>query len=427
MKTYQETLDFLFSQLPMYQKVGKSAFKKDLTNTRALLEALGNPEQTFKSIHIAGTNGKGSSAAMLNAILIEAGYHTGCYTSPHLKSFTERITLNGQPIHEEEVIAFTELIQPQIKTIQPSFFEITVAMAFWYFSKQEVDIAIIETGLGGRLDSTNVITPEVALITKIGMDHMDMLGNTLAAIAGEKAGIIKPNVPTVLGSDQPEIIHVFEEKARSLDSELIVSRDRYRWESKEGPIGKQTIDLQVGETLMYESLEVNSAADYVLDNLPGVLEVLEKLRPKYAEINEQAIRQGLAKFQLKGRMQLLSRNPLVVADVSHNEQGLKALFHQVRQWPVDKLRIVLGLVREKDLSTVLTILPKDAIYYFTQSQVPRALPLSALKIAAMDVGMHGAAFANVNIAMAEAKTQAGENDCILICGSTFVVAEINDL
>lgn len=427
MKTYQETLEFLFSQLPMYQKVGKSAYKKDLTNTRALLASLGNPEQTFKSIHIAGTNGKGSSAAMLNAIFIAAGYRTGCYTSPHLKSFTERITLDGYPIPEEEVIAFTDLIKPQIETIEPSFFEITVAMAFWYFSKQKVDIAIIETGLGGRLDSTNVINPEVALITKIGMDHMDMLGNTLEAIAGEKAGIIKSNVPTVLGSDQPEILYVFKEKSSSLDSELIVNRGRYRWESKAGEIGKQTINLHVGERLAYESLEVNSAADYVLDNLPGVLEVLEVLKPKFAGINEKATRQGLAEFQLKGRMQLLSRTPLVIADVSHNEQGLKALFHQVQQWPIEKLRIVLGLVREKDLSTVLSILPRDAVYYFTQSQVPRALPLSALKIAAMDAGMRGAAFANVNIALAEAKTQAGENDCILICGSTFVVAEIDDL
>lgn len=427
MKTFQETLDFLYTQLPMYQRVGKSAFKKDLSNTLALLAALGNPEKTFRSVHIAGTNGKGSSAAMLSAVLKQAGYRTGCYTSPHLKSFTERITLDGINIPEQDVGAFVELIKPQIATIKPSFFEITVAMAFWYFSQQKVDVAIIETGLGGRLDSTNVITPVVALITKIGLDHTDMLGNTLEAIAGEKAGIMKSGIPTVLASDQPEVLHVFTQKAKQLNSKLKVNRGQYRWGKSEHPIGKQVIDLFVGKELKYEALEVNNAAAYVLDNLPGVLEVLETLKSIYPKVNELSIRKGLAQFQLKGRMQILKQNPLVVADVSHNEQGLKALFDQVEQWPIEKLRIVLGLVREKDLSAVLSLLPRDAIYYFTQSQVPRALPLSELKMAAMDAGMSGAAFANVNVALAAATTQASEKDCILICGSTFVVAEIEGL
>lgn len=411
----------------MYQKVGKSAFKKDLTNIRALLAALGNPEKTIKSIHIAGTNGKGSCAAMLSAILIQAGYQTGCYTSPHLKSFTERIALNGEEIPEQEVVAFVHLIKPQIATIQPSFFEITVAMAFWFFSQQNVDVAVIETGLGGRLDSTNVITPEVSFITKIGMDHTDMLGDTLELIAGEKAGIIKQNVPTVLGSDQPEILHVFQEKAEAQSSELHVNRSSYRWEKHRSKVQNQLIDLYFKDELLYESLEVNTAAEYVLDNLPGVLEVLKVLQPNFKAIDEQAIRRGLISFQLKGRMQVLGQDPLIIADVSHNEQGLMALFGQIQQWPFEKLRIVLGLVREKDLSAVLSLLPQEATYYFTQSQVPRALPLSALKIAAMDAGMRGAAFANVNIALAEARIQATEKDCILICGSTFVVAEIEGL
>ncbi len=427
MKTYQETLDFLYTQLPMYQKVGKRAFKKDLTNTQALLRALGNPEKHFKSIHIAGTNGKGSSAAMLNAVLMASGYRTGCYTSPHLKSFTERITLDGVNIPEGEVVAFVALIKPHLVAIQPSFFEITVAMAFWYFSQQKVDIAVIETGLGGRLDSTNVITPEVALITKIGMDHMDMLGNTLDAIAGEKAGIIKRDVPTVLGSDQPEILPVFEQRAASVNSELIVNRTLYHWKVLEESFGKQVIELYYHGDLIYEALELNNSATYVLDNLPGVLEVLKVLKRDFPKINASSVRQGLAHFQLKGRMQILGKDPLVIADVSHNEQGIKALFEQIRRIPIEKLRIVLGLVREKDLSAVLSLLPTEAIYYFTQSQVPRALPLSALKIAAMDAGLRGAAFANVNIALAEARTQAGEKDCVLICGSTFVVAEIEGL
>ena len=427
MKTYQETLDFLYTQLPMYQKVGKSAFKKDLTNTQALLKELGNPERTFRSIHIAGTNGKGSSAAMLNSVLIQSGYCTGCYTSPHLKSFTERITIDGSNIAEQEVIQFVERIKPQIETIQPSFFEITVAMAFWYFSQQQVDIAVIETGLGGRLDSTNVILPEVALITKIGMDHKDMLGYTLEAIAGEKAGIIKEKIPTVLGSDQPEILHVFAEKARSVGSELITTRSQYHWEQRPARLGKQVLDLYVRDELIYEALELNNAAAYVSDNLPGVLEVLRILQPGFPSINEQSIRRGLAHFQLKGRMQVLGEQPLVIADVSHNEQGLQALFDQIGQWPYEKLRIILGSVREKDHSGVLALLPRDAVYYFTQSQVPRSLPLSVLKTAALDAGIRGAAYANVNIALAAAKMQANETDCILICGSTFVVAEIEDL
>lgn len=427
-KTYQETLDFLFAQLPMYQKVGKKAFKKDLTNTRALLAVLGNPEKSFKSVHIAGTNGKGSSAAMLNAIMIHAGYRTGCYTSPHLKSFTERITLDGAEIPQQEVIEFVALIQPQIEAIQPSFFEITVAMAFWYFARCQVDLAIIETGLGGRLDSTNVIHPEVALITRIGMDHMDMLGNTIEAIAGEKAGIIKSGVPTVLGSHQSEIIHVFREKAEAAQCPLIDQKDQYRWQAHtDESAGKQVVDLYVQDALMYEALELNNAATYVLENLPGVLEVLKLLKQDFDQINEQAIRQGLANFQLKGRMQVLGREPLVIADVSHNEQGLNALFSQIKDWPIGKLKIVLGLVREKELSGVLSVLPRDAQYYFTQSQVPRALPLSELKVAAMEAGLRGAAYANVNIAINAAKTQADKSDCILICGSTFVVAEIEGL
>ncbi len=428
MKTYQETLNYLYTQLPMYQRVGKRAFKKDLTNTRALLDALGNPEQYFKSIHIAGTNGKGSSAAMLNAILIQSGYRTGCYTSPHLKSFTERITLNGENIPEKEVVTFVELIESQIEAIRPSFFEITVAMAFWYFSQQEVDIAIIETGLGGRLDSTNVIVPEVALITKIGMDHTDMLGDTLEAIAGEKAGIIKNGIPTVLGSDQQEIRHVFSQKSELLNGPLISQRDQYRWEVRStDDIGKVVIDLYVHDRLRFKSLEVNNMADYVLDNLSGVLEVLELLRRNFKKINDQSIRLGLSDFQLKGRMQVLDQEPLILADVSHNEQGFEALFKQIQKRNFEKLRIILGLVREKDLSKVLSILPSDAVYYFTQSQVPRALPLSELKIAALDAGLKGPAYSNVNIALAAAKTHANELDCILICGSTFVVAEIEDL
>lgn len=426
--TYQESLNFLYEQLPMYQRVGKKAFKKDLTNTRLLLKFLGNPETSFRSIHIAGTNGKGSSAEMLNAIFIQSGYRTGCYTSPHLKSFRERIRVDGHWISEEAVIDFVSMIRRAIDRIEPSFFEITVAMAFWYFAKQEIDMAIVETGLGGRLDSTNVIVPEVALITKIGMDHMDMLGDTLTAIAGEKAGIIKPRVPVVIGSHQEEVYPVFADRAKEMQCAIFNNRRQYKWNELPLPeIGIKRIRLHKNEQTIYPDLIVNSEADYVLDNLPGVLEVLEVLKPKYRQVTNVSVQQGLREMQLKGRMQVLGRSPVIVADISHNEQGLKALFKQVLSWNVRKLRIVLGLVREKDLSSVLKILPKDAAYYLTQSHVPRALPVSELKIAALEMGISAPAFANVNAALNLAKAQADLDDCILICGSTFVVAEIDSL
>ena len=426
--TYQESLDLLYEQLPIYQNIGTQAYKKDLNNTKLLLAALDNPERHVRCLHIAGTNGKGSSAAMLHSILMAAGYRTGSYTSPHLKSFRERIKINQEEIEEASVSDFVAMIIPELDRIRPSFFELTVAMAFWYFRARQVDIAVIETGLGGRLDSTNVIIPEVALITRIGMDHMDILGDTITAIAREKAGIIKPGIPTVLGSHQPEIRSVFEQKAAAEHSELINERAAYHWNrlGETGP-GKQTIDLYKHGQLMYARLELNTAADYVLDNLPGVLETLFQLKNKYGLVTERSIRQGLAQFQLKGRVQVLSQEPLVIADISHNEQGMQALLQQVSAWPVKKLRIIMGVVRGKALSSVLNLLPQDAQYYFTQSQVPRALPVSELKVAALEAGLRGPAFANVNVALTEAKAQSEEDDCILICGSTFVVAEIDNL
>ncbi|MEQ9468009.1 MAG: folylpolyglutamate synthase/dihydrofolate synthase family protein [Ekhidna sp.] len=404
--TYDETLGYLFTRLPMYQRVGKVAYKKDLTNTIQLLDFLGNPHRDFKSVHIAGTNGKGTSAHGIAAVLQTAGYKTGLYTSPHLKSFTERIRINGSEVSREFVIDFVERIKPAIEAINPSFFEITVAMAFEYFAAQKVDIAVIETGLGGRLDSTNVITPEACLITNIGLDHTDMLGDTLAKIAFEKAGIIKHGIPVVIGELMPETQPVFEEKARQEEAPMIYAPPK-EWKPK---------------TLV---------PNYLVKNFSGIYATIGELIRKGWKITEADILDGLdhlnALTGLKGRLQVLSERPLTIADVSHNTEGLRVLFSQMDSLCTGTILLVFGTVKDKDLNPIFQTFPSNARLYWTQSSVPRALPVEELAIQGVMNGKEGECFREVNEAIKQAKEKAGPDDLILITGSTFVVAEIEGL
>ena len=425
--TYQESLDWLYTQLPMYQRIGMQAFKKDLTNTLVLLEALDNPHQDLKFVHVAGTNGKGSTCHMLASCLSQAGYKTGLYTSPHLKSFTERIQIDFQPIPEQDICEFVNLIRSTDLDISPSFFEMTVAMAFWFFKKQTVDIAIIETGLGGRLDSTNVIDPLVAVITRIGLDHTDMLGDTIELIAAEKAGIIKKNTPVVIAANQPEVQSVFEEKAESLDAPIHLNTGYYQTKIKEALPDRLLIEVWNDKKLIYNELSIGNGAEYILDNIPGVLATVKILATSGFTIEEEALRKGLANFQLKGRMQIIGNSPLTIADISHNTLGIRSLIDQITKWQFAKLFIVIGMVRDKNIGEVLELLPKNAKYIFTQSSVPRSLESAALMQKAISLGLRGEIAENVNEGIAKVRMVASENDLVLVCGSTFVVAEIDDL
>jgi len=423
--TYADTLTYLYANLPMFQRVGAVAYNKDLTNTQALCEELGNPHKKFKSIHIAGTNGKGSSSHMIAAILQSAGYKTGLYTSPHLKEFTERIRINGIEISQEFIVDFVERIKPAIERIHPSFFEITVAMAFDYFNREQVEIAVIETGLGGRLDSTNVITPLLSLITNISWDHKDLLGDTLPKIAAEKAGIIKPNVPVIISEKQGAVSDVFIRKAEECTSRLLFADDSYT-----------TKRLQDG---VYEVHNGSESTRYELDllgiyqakNIKGVLSVVDELRRQGYTITDEHLVAGLRNTTgltgLKGRWQRLGEKPLMICDTGHNEAGIKEILNQIAEIKFNKLHWVLGMVKDKDVSTILHLLPKDAAYYFCQASIPRALPADELKEKAHAAGLQGVVVQDVNKAIARAHVNSSPNDLIMIGGSTFVVAEIENL
>lgn len=412
----------------MFQRQGNTAYKKDLTNTFRLLEILDNPHQKFKSIHIAGTNGKGSSAHTIASILQEAGYKTGLYTSPHLKSFTERIRVDGLEISEGFVVGFVKKMKYRIEQIEPSFFEVTVAMAFQYFFEAKVDIAVIETGLGGRFDSTNVVEPLVSLITMIGHDHMDVLGGTLEQIAGEKAGIIKPNVPVVLGFDQRALYRVFENEASKKNAPIYYSCGIEIKLIESRPDYQQFSYSEGDKSFQFES---DIKAGYYKNNLPGVFKVVEVLNSLGHKISFENILLGAKHVcgltGLKGRWQLLGNKPKVVADISHNEPGLKMLLGQLNDIPIDCLHIVIGMVKDKDIGRVLGLLPTSASYYFTQSSVPRSLDSYSLMKLAHLKSLKGNHYCDVNEAIREAKNNAGKNDFILITGSTFVVAEIEEL
>ncbi|MEO0553925.1 MAG: folylpolyglutamate synthase/dihydrofolate synthase family protein [Bacteroidota bacterium] len=425
MTTYQEIIEYLYSQLPMFQRVGASAFRKDLTNTIKLCKALNFPQHQFKSIHVAGTNGKGSSSHMLAAVLQYAGYKTGLYTSPHLKNFSERIRINGEPVEPQFVVDFVKKIRPHIEKLAPSFFEITVAMAFDYFAHHQVDIAVIEVGMGGRLDSTNVILPEVSLITNISMDHSQWLGDTMEKIAGEKAGIIKEFIPVVISERQPRIDQVFEQKALENQSTLyFASEDIVLSEIDD----LYQLQLGTGQVLR---IEPDLTGNYQKSNVCGVLRTLDILGDRGFIIKDQHIEDGLANVVettgLKGRWQVLNEAPKVICDVGHNEAGVVENMTQLEQQIYDRLIIIWGVVKDKDLSKILELLPKTAIYFFCEASIPRAMPAEELALEARIMGLKGEVVHDVNEALRLAIKSASERDLIFIGGSTFVVAELDSL
>ena len=413
----------------MYSRIGAAAFKENLTNTVTLCKFLDDPHTKFKSIHIAGTNGKGSVSHMLAAILHTAGYKTGLYTSPHLKDFRERIKINGEMISQEFVIEFTEKIKPLIEDIEPSFFEITVAMAFDYFSREKVDIAIIEVGLGGRLDSTNIVTPELSVITNIGWDHMNMLGDSLEKIAFEKAGIIKSGVPVVIGEYLSETKPVFEKIAGEKRAELHFASEKrnvmeWKWENHE-----LIVEVAEKDKTDHKVFYLDLPGIYQIQNLLTTLEAISVLKQIGFNLSEHVVRTGLQKTKkltgLHGRWEVVHEHPTVVLDVAHNADGMKKLVQQIELTDHHQLHIVIGMVKDKDIEKVLQLLPKEASYYFTKAQIPRALPETELLEKANAVGLKGNSFPDVTHALYSAVNKAKKKDLILVCGSVFLIGEIN--
>jgi len=402
---YQDTVNWMFKQLPMYQNQGQTAFKKDLSNTIRLAEQLKNPQHKFKSIHVAGTNGKGSTSHMLASVLQDAGYKVGLYTSPHLKDFRERIKINGKDISKHFVIGFIKRNLTFFKSNNLSFFEMTVGMAFDYFAKQKVDIAVIEVGLGGRLDSTNIITPEVSVITNIGFDHIQFLGNTYEAIAKEKAGIIKPKIPVVIGETQLETKPVFINSAEINASEIYFA-----------------------DELITTSYPSDLKGSYQKHNIKTVVQTLKVLHGKTFKISEAHLKSGLQNVVkntgLKGRWQILNEQPKIICDTAHNKEGLQYVMAQLRAENYKQLHIVFGVVNDKDVDSILPLLPKEASYYFCKPNVPRGLDADILKSNFMSKGFHGQTYDSVSEALKAAKKHATTKDVIYVGGSTFVVAEI---
>jgi dihydrofolate synthase/folylpolyglutamate synthase len=425
--TYPQTLDYLFSRLPMFQRVGAAAYKANLDNTSAICKALGNPEKKIKCVHVAGTNGKGSSSHMLAAVLQQAGYKTGLYTSPHLIDFRERIKINGKQIPKTEVVKFVEDYKTTFDSIEPSFFEWTVGLAFHYFAEQEVDIAIIEVGLGGRLDSTNVIKPECCLITNIGVDHINLLGNTLPLIAAEKAGIIKEKTPVVISQTQIEVLPVFNTKSQSLKAPITYADKQFKVISHSFHDNLLCIELHEKVKNKTQLYKLDISGLYQIKNLQGVLSCIEILKKKGFIIEDEAILQALQNVKkltgLMGRWQTLSENPLIIADTGHNEDGIKEVLKNLERYTYKKLHIVIAVVNDKDVTSILKLLPKTATYYFCKASIPRALPEKELFDLAKQHDLKGKKFQTVSDALAEAKKQAKPNDLIFVGGSTFTVAD----
>tara|TARA_R110002049_G_scaffold25018_4_gene88245 strand:- start:238 stop:1446 length:1209 start_codon:yes stop_codon:yes gene_type:complete len=400
--TYKETLDWMFSQLPMYQREGKTAFKKDLTNILELSKELNFPEKKFKAIHVGGTNGKGSTSHMLASILQEAGYKVGLYTSPHLKNFTERVRINGKEIPKRKVISFIKEHKVFLEKHKLSFFEMTVGLAFDYFASEKVDIAIIEVGLGGRLDSTNIIIPEISVITNIGLDHTQFLGETLPEIAFEKAGIIKKNIPVVIGEEQEEVKDVFISKAKKGDSPIYFASDNL------------------------ENYQTDLLGDYQQKNTKTAVAAIKKLE-NFIVTNEN-IKKGLLNVarntNLKGRWQIIRDNPKVICDTAHNKEGLEIVLNQLKNEQFTKLHVVLGVVSDKKLGEVLPLFPENAIYYFCKPNIPRGLSEDILQQNAIDFNLFGKKYLSVQMAYDSALINANQGDMIYVGGSTFVVAEI---
>jgi dihydrofolate synthase/folylpolyglutamate synthase len=425
--TYQETIAYLYEKLPLFSRIGEAAYKKDLHNTIALCEKIQNPHQKIKTIHIAGTNGKGSVSHMLASILQQAGYKTGLYTSPHLYDFRERIKINGEMISETAVISFTESINPWIEEISPSFFEVTVAMAFDYFYKMEVDIAVIETGLGGRLDSTNVIKPILSIITNIGWDHMNLLGNSLEAISYEKAGIIKEYTPVVIGKKQEESWPIFtsianEKKATLQLASTYCPVKEYEWK-------ENLLEVTIEKDNCLHSYQLDLTGVYQVENISTVCCAIDQLRKNGFIISEESLIKGLRNVStitgFQGRWEKIASNPAVILDVAHNVDGIQQVLRQLEMIDHSHLHFVIGMVKDKEIEKALLLLPRTATYYFTQAQLPRALPAQELAAKANKIGLNGTVFNSVNSALQAAQKKASEDDLIIVCGSLFIIGEVN--
>ena len=404
--TYPETLDYLFSQLPMYQRVGQATYKADLNNTIALMKLLGNPESKFKSIHVAGTNGKGSTSHLLASVFQEAGYKTGLYTSPHLLDFRERIRINGEMISEKEVTSFVEENKISCEQLDLSFFEWTVGLAFHSFALNQVDIAIVEVGMGGRLDSTNVLSPELSIITNIGLDHAQFLGDTLDKIALEKAGIIKPKVPVVIGKFQRETEGSFRRIALAHESTILFADQQFPMDIPPCPL----------------------KGHYQAENFQTVLIAADHLNTAGWKLSNEAISAGfenvLKNTGLRGRWEILNEKPKTICDVGHNLDGIKSIVHQLESEEFKQLHLVLGFVSDKNVEELISLFPKNAIFYLTQPSIPRAMPLDRLEQIADGKRINYKRFENVELALEAAKIQATQDDIIFIGGSTFVVADL---
>ncbi len=429
--TYKQTLDYLYAQLPMFSRIGSAAYKADLHNTIALCDSIGNPQNTFKTIHIAGTNGKGSTSHMLAAILQSAGYKTGLYTSPHIKDFRERIRVNGEMIKEEAVVEFVARTKEKSDEINPSFFELTVAMAFDYFAVAQVDIAVIETGLGGLLDSTNIITPILSVITNIGYDHQHILGNSLEEIATQKAGIIKENIPIVVGETLPETRQVFIDSSLTKNAPIFFAEEMFITESVQFENNILLCKVHEVMTCKNKNFAVGLTGLYQAKNICTVLEAVEQLRNLNIHISETAVNKGLLEVKemtgLRGRWEILQQNPTVIADVAHNKDGIIQVLNQIKiTYPTAQYHFVLGFVKDKDVADILTLFPSNATYYFTNAHIPRAMPVIALAEKANSAGLIGQSFDDVNEAVKAAKLRANKNDLIMICGSFFIIAEMDE-
>ena len=425
---YAETTNWMFNKFPMYQKIGAKAYKPDLGNIVELLDFLGNPQDKFKTVHVAGTNGKGTVSHTLASIFQECGYKTGLYTSPHLVDFRERIRVNGKVIPEQNVIDFINDNKEKFEEMQLSFFEMATGMAFDYFAKEKVDIAIIEVGLGGRLDSTNVIKPELSVITNISLDHVNMLGNTLAEIAVEKAGIIKPNTPVVIGETQPETRDVFIAKAKECNAPIyfadeIIDCDKVHVES----LDYQKFDIWKDNELYIEAVEFPLLGYYQKKNLATVICAVDILKNKF-NIEQKDVVNGLEfvvkNTNLMGRWQVLCRQPLVIADTGHNVGGVKEIVMQLSDMTFRKLHFVLGCVNDKDIDGILNLLPHYADYYFCKADIPRGLDANILADKALKAGLRGNVYESVQQAYNSALNNAHFDDVVFIGGSNFTVAEV---
>lgn len=423
---YQQTIDYLFSSLPMYQKVGKTAFKKDLTNIKALCDYLDNPQDKITAIHIAGTNGKGSTSNILAAIFQEAGYKTGLYTSPHYVDFRERIRINGAMISQQSVIDFVKLIKPAIDKIQPSFFEITVAMSFYYFAKEKIEIAIIETGLGGRLDSTNIINPILSVITNISLDHTDMLGNTIPEIAFEKAGIIKQNIPVVIGEKHNESTPVFEKKANECNSKIYYAEDNIQLTLINQNFEYQKFIVKKNNEILIEELVTDLLGSYQNKNIRTALAALQIIKNDF-KLSNKVVKNALKKVkkitQFQGRLQLLKKDPIILADAAHNEDGIKKLLEYLAQFGFENITFIIGFVKDKNIDKILDLLPKNATYIVTEPSIFRKLEHINCSSVMTSKNITHKTFFNVKFALNSLLNTSFEGQIICIMGSSFLVSD----